>query len=451
MVHPLKNWQKVKRGYKFGVKTFYSSHHLGVDYIVSEGTPIYAPVDCQIIKSGNFSQGGNTIHVTFNDLEHGKLIIRYMHLSKLFPKGDYNEGCILGYTGNTGKYTKGPHLHLDLSKEKVVIKDFKNFIDPDKYFTEMEILGKYKLKKVRNLINRVVLCQNSAGELVVFKRARGDECIMAFLVNELANDYNSKFSSLQLPTYNTIDKKDNIVIMPFYDGKNYIESWNSDGLYGGKYMKLELVKEIVQVIRDFSKIDTNKVIEYLTEHQIVNFQFDFEEWKKQFINNAKFFLENDFISQKEFHKANKLFGNGFKKSKLIFNNGDYYPRNILSYKGKIVVIDWQTWNGNYRANIIDYIENVAAFAFIHMWNNHLWQIEFLKELRKYFKINFKCLRNAILIKSFEQANFWRNNPGSKKQLFIFKNILDDNYIKQLEKDTRPSLINRILRIVKIIS
>lgn len=136
MIYPLKNWQKIKRGYRFGDKTWYSPHHLGVDYIVSEGTPIYAPINCQIIVSGKFLQGGDTIHVAFNDPEYGKLIMRCMHLSKLLPKGNYNEGDILGYTGNTGKYTTAPHLHLDLSKEKVVIRDFKNFIDPDKYFAD---------------------------------------------------------------------------------------------------------------------------------------------------------------------------------------------------------------------------------------------------------------------------------------------------------------------------
>jgi len=139
MIYPLKNWQEIKRGYKFGEKTFYSLRHLGVDYIVSEGTPIYAPINCQIIVSGNFPHGGNTINVSFDDSEYGKLVMRYMHLSKLLPKGNYNEGDILGYTGNTGKYTKGPHLHLDCSKEKVIIKNFNNFIDPDKYFANRMI------------------------------------------------------------------------------------------------------------------------------------------------------------------------------------------------------------------------------------------------------------------------------------------------------------------------
>lgn len=136
MIYPLKNWQKIKRGYLFGEKTFYSPHHLGIDYIVPEGTPIYAPINCEIIVSGNFPEGGNTLHACISDTEYGKLIMRCMHLNQPSQKGVYKEGDVLGYTGNTGKLSKGPHLHLDISKNAVKLKEFINFIDPEKFFSE---------------------------------------------------------------------------------------------------------------------------------------------------------------------------------------------------------------------------------------------------------------------------------------------------------------------------
>lgn len=142
MNYSLKNWQKVKRGYLFGVKTFYSKNHLGVDYIVPEGTSIYAPTNCQIIVSDKRPQGGNTIHVAFDDFKYGRLIMRCMHLSKMSKKGSYNNRDILGYTGNTGKYTTAPHLHLDLSINKVNHRDFANFIDPDEFFID-RVKNKY--------------------------------------------------------------------------------------------------------------------------------------------------------------------------------------------------------------------------------------------------------------------------------------------------------------------
>lgn len=139
MLYPLKSWATIKRGYRFGEPTFYNAHHLGTDYIVPIGTPVYAPCDCEIIFSGVGVQGGNTIWVSWMDAAAGKLIMRCMHLKALMPKGKYQAGAVIGQTGNTGKYTKGPHLHLDLSRQKVNLKDFKNFIDPDQYFAQTKV------------------------------------------------------------------------------------------------------------------------------------------------------------------------------------------------------------------------------------------------------------------------------------------------------------------------
>lgn len=138
MRYSLKNWKKIKRGYKFDDKTFYSEHHLGTDYIVPKGTPVYAPKKCEIIVTGNFPEGGNTIHVALRDKRYGKLIMRCMHLQDLPAKGKFKAGEILAYTGNTGKYTKGPHLHIDISREKVDINNFSNFIDPDELFVNIK-------------------------------------------------------------------------------------------------------------------------------------------------------------------------------------------------------------------------------------------------------------------------------------------------------------------------
>jgi murein DD-endopeptidase MepM/ murein hydrolase activator NlpD len=134
MAYPLKDWGKAKRGYKFGEKTFYSSHHLGTDVAMPEDTPVYAPKDGEIVIAGKFKQGGKTLHFEIFDSKMGNLIFRFMHLNKLMPKGKYKEGEIIGYTGNSGAYCLKPHLHLDISRQKVHIKNFTNFIDPEKYF-----------------------------------------------------------------------------------------------------------------------------------------------------------------------------------------------------------------------------------------------------------------------------------------------------------------------------
>jgi murein DD-endopeptidase MepM/ murein hydrolase activator NlpD len=136
MIHPLKSWKTAKRGYGFGEKTFYSDRHLGLDIIVPEGTEIFAPCDLKIIYSGNGKQGGKTLHAEFDDKHCGKIIMRCMHLNELKPKGKYTESEQIGRTGSTGALCKGPHLHIDLSKGKVRLKNFNNFIDPEEYFKE---------------------------------------------------------------------------------------------------------------------------------------------------------------------------------------------------------------------------------------------------------------------------------------------------------------------------
>jgi len=138
---PLDNWQGVARSYRFGDPTSYSPRHLGVDYIVPTGTPVYAPADGQIIVSSYFNEGGNTIWYAF-----GSMVMRCLHLNVLRPKGFYHEGQIIGYTGNTGQTSTGPHLHLDLSRNAVDLNNFNNFVDPDLYFAP--VMGETESMKI---------------------------------------------------------------------------------------------------------------------------------------------------------------------------------------------------------------------------------------------------------------------------------------------------------------
>ncbi|MCX6762644.1 MAG: M23 family metallopeptidase [Candidatus Moranbacteria bacterium] len=150
MQSPLKNWRKIKRGYSFGEKTFYSAHHLGTDYIVSKGTPVFAPCKCKITRSGVFPQGGKTIHAVFSVRGYGQIVMRCMHLEKMSPVGEYKAGDMLGLTGNTGKLTTGPHLHIDLSRGSVNLKDFENFLDPDKFFSKIRIRSAARVPAGKN-------------------------------------------------------------------------------------------------------------------------------------------------------------------------------------------------------------------------------------------------------------------------------------------------------------
>lgn len=127
------------RSYRHGVPTFYSARHLGVDCLVPEGTPVYAPTDGRITVARAFPQGGNTIWFAFSNI-----IMRCLHLSRMGAITQYREGDIIAHTGNTGLST-GPHLHLDLSRNTVDLNNFNNFIDPDAYFVESTIAESMKI------------------------------------------------------------------------------------------------------------------------------------------------------------------------------------------------------------------------------------------------------------------------------------------------------------------
>lgn len=128
----LDNWFKLKRGYRHGDKTFYSDFHLGVDLIVPIGTPVYAPADGKITNSFKGSQGGNMLWYEFD-----KYIMRVMHLRDLALIGDYKQGSIIGYTGNTGLST-APHAHIDISYKPFNLNNKLNFIDPELFFNNMK-------------------------------------------------------------------------------------------------------------------------------------------------------------------------------------------------------------------------------------------------------------------------------------------------------------------------
>lgn len=128
---PLK--KRIVGGYSFGQRTFYKTRHLGTDYR-AKYEPLYAPFNGTIKRVWG-PQGGNQIHFwPENKEKHGDVLMRFMHLSKYNRvNGKVKKGDVIATTGNTGALTKAPHLHLDISKGKLQLWNFANFIDPEKY------------------------------------------------------------------------------------------------------------------------------------------------------------------------------------------------------------------------------------------------------------------------------------------------------------------------------
>jgi hypothetical protein len=88
-----------------------SAGHHGIDYGVSEGTPVVAAAAGTV----SYNDGpalGQVIRVT----HQGGYATQYAHLSrKAAPAGaTVAQGDLIGYSGNTGTQTSGAHLHFEL-------------------------------------------------------------------------------------------------------------------------------------------------------------------------------------------------------------------------------------------------------------------------------------------------------------------------------------------------
>lgn len=90
-----------------------TGHHIGTDWGVPVGEPVYALAEGKVTAVyNNHKTFGNACEYQFTF--KGKLYTaRYMHLSQPVVQRSYKKGDILGFSGNTGLST-GPHLHLDI-------------------------------------------------------------------------------------------------------------------------------------------------------------------------------------------------------------------------------------------------------------------------------------------------------------------------------------------------
>ena len=87
--------------------------HNGIDISASIGTPIYSPIDAEIVATYNHDKGGVTLII--KDLED-KIRLGFCHLfhctvaqGKIVKKGQQ-----IAYSGNSGSATTGAHLHFSL-------------------------------------------------------------------------------------------------------------------------------------------------------------------------------------------------------------------------------------------------------------------------------------------------------------------------------------------------
>jgi murein DD-endopeptidase MepM/ murein hydrolase activator NlpD len=104
-------WYSSNFGWRVDPFTGNSAMHEGVDFVVPEGTPIYASAGGVIAYSDKHPSYGNMV-----EIEHGNdMVTRYAHASKLLVKVGQvvRRGEQIAEVGSTGRST-GNHLHFEV-------------------------------------------------------------------------------------------------------------------------------------------------------------------------------------------------------------------------------------------------------------------------------------------------------------------------------------------------
>ena len=98
--------------------------HIGTDFKVPVGTPVFAPVDGEMFKTEFNRYKGNVGIFIFKhkDIEWG---LELCHLREQPQKGLYKEGDTIAYSGMTGEKVDGAHLHAVLHRDATVSKHYQ--------------------------------------------------------------------------------------------------------------------------------------------------------------------------------------------------------------------------------------------------------------------------------------------------------------------------------------
>lgn len=136
MRQPLDTYTKISTHYADPVPGSFFGKHLGTDYAVAIGAPVYMPASGTVRSVLTTYDVGKQIEVSGDDGYY----YRFLHLSRQDVAVGQNlaEGQLIGLSGDTGAGSTGPHLHLDIRKPSVWSAAFSNYIDPEQYLKGSE-------------------------------------------------------------------------------------------------------------------------------------------------------------------------------------------------------------------------------------------------------------------------------------------------------------------------
>lgn len=116
--------------------------HTGVDFVVADGTDVYAAMDGEVTISGWTTMDGMGYGYMVEVTHPNGWKTRYAHNSELSVKAgeQVKAGQLIAYSGNTGNST-GPHLHFELLIDGIQVDPTPYFDSSDKSVWLMPLAG----------------------------------------------------------------------------------------------------------------------------------------------------------------------------------------------------------------------------------------------------------------------------------------------------------------------
>jgi aminoglycoside phosphotransferase (APT) family kinase protein len=226
------------------------------------------------------------------------------------------------------------------------------------------------------------------------------------ILGSLAAACNDTLTTLQLPAAIRIDPGRRLLVLPRYDGDDLAARWSETD--GGARLPVTLADTIAAILADLARIDTTPVTDDPVLSTIPGLVFDHAAALTRSAGIARQLTRAGLLSGEDCARAEQLMAYR-QHTPMIVNNGDFYPRNLMDRPdGRIVIVDWETWNPGSPFHTIDHPENVAAVFYVHMWGNPAWQAAYRAILSARFAFSPASFAKGVVIAALELASMWLN-------------------------------------------
>jgi aminoglycoside phosphotransferase (APT) family kinase protein len=223
----------------------------------------------------------------------------------------------------------------------------------------------------------------------------------------LAPACNDHFTTLLLPAAITIDPARGLLVLPHYNGEDLAACW--DETDGGAFLGPALALAIPAILEDLARIDTACVTTDPVLSAIPGLAFGHDAALARSAGIVRQLTRAGLLTREACAQAGRLLAHQ-QHTPMIVNNGDFYPRNlIVQPTGRIVIIDWETYNPHSPFHTIDHPENVAAVFYAHMWGNPPWQAAYRNALHQRLGFSPASFAKGVVIAALELASMWMND------------------------------------------